>query len=186
MEQGHHVVTLFGSSSLTTGSAEEALAFQAGRALADAGFWLCNGGYGGAMEASARGAKEAGGTTIGVVTSFYRHRKPNAWIDRVIEVETMVDRLLKLAAMGDAYVVLRGGTGTLFELAAVWEMMGKGVMPAKPLVIVGEYWKSLIAPIMDELHREGRGPSADLVFSARNPAECVAFLIHQLGVSYEA
>jgi hypothetical protein len=186
MEEGRHVITVFGSASLDERSDDRMTAYQLGKNLAGAGFTLCNGGYGGTMEASARGAKEAGGRTIGVITRFYANEKPNQWIDNVITVDSMMERLTRLILLGDGYVALRGGTGTLLEIAAVWEMLNKGVMERKPFVVLGSFWDGLVGALRSELTREGRHESALLVTTVRTPAECRDILIDQLGVRYEA
>jgi uncharacterized protein (TIGR00730 family) len=152
------------------------LATDVGKALALAGFTICNGGYGGTMEAAARGAREAQGHTIGVITKFFAGSAANAWIERVEIVETFVDRLMRLISLGDAYVVLKGGTGTLLELAAVWEMMNKNVLPQKPIVAVGGFWDGVLKTLQEELAREGPEHCADFVTAAATPSECAAFL----------
>jgi hypothetical protein len=184
MEASQHVVTVFGSSSDSPKSEEDFLAYRMGKALAGAGFVVCNGGYGGTMESSARGAKDAGGKTIGVITSFYLNRKPNRWIDKVINVDTMLHRLLELIKLGDAYVVLPGGTGTLLEFAAVLEMTNKSVIPRKPIVTVGKFWDDLFRLLERQFVHEGGPALEQLVFFARSPEESVDFLINQLRIHY--
>ena len=186
MQGDRHIISVFGSSSAAEESAEEKLAYETGRALAQSGFIVCNGGYGGTMEASARGAKEAGGSTIGVITHFYPNMRANRWIDQVISVDTMFDRLLKLIATGDGYVVLRGGTGTLLELATAWEMMNKNVLGRKPIVAIGDFWNPVVTFLKEELLHEGREESSKLVSIARTPSECAELLIHKLGIRHEA
>lgn len=110
-------VTIFGSSRPLPGSEEYRIAQETGAMLASGGFTICNGGYGGTMEAAARGAHEAGGHTVGVTAGIF-DRRANKWIKEVVSTNTLVERLLKLIELGDAYVLLRGGTGTLLELAA--------------------------------------------------------------------
>lgn len=117
---------------------------------------MCNGGYGGLMEASARGAREAGGHTIGVTCSLWS-RQANPWIAEEIRTASFPERLMTLIARGDAYVVLPGGTGTLAELALAWEMMNKSVLSAtvggkRPLLLLGPYWQ----PVIDCLQQEPR------------------------------
>ncbi len=172
------VITVFGSSRPSPGSSEYELAREIGRQLALAGFRVCNGGYGGTMEAVARGARESGGTTIGVTTSFYS-RSANRWVDEEIQVPSMNERLLKLVDIGDAYVVLKGGTGTLLELAAVWEMINKGVMGQKPIVVVGEFWKPIVDTVQRAIEEEGQEIRADIV-RVDTPEECAAFLRSRL------
>jgi len=153
--ESEHIVTIFGSSRPVAGDPAFTTALEVGRVLGASGFTVCNGGYGGIMEASARGAKEAGGRTIGVVTGALSGRSPNRWIDTVYAEETLIQRMMKLIAMGEAYLVLKGGTGTLLELAAVWELMNKKFITAKPIITVGNFWDGVIATLNDELAWEG-------------------------------
>lgn len=167
------VVTLFGSASPKPGEPEYVRAYEVGAALAEAGFVVCNGGYAGIMEASARGAKDAGGRTIGILTDEFPLRKANLWIDTVVTVDTMVGRMLELIGRGDAYVVLRGGTGTLLELAAVWEFMTKGMLTPKPIVVVGEFWEGLVRTVREQLVAEGRDDASRFVATAGSAEECL-------------
>jgi hypothetical protein len=166
------IVSIFGSSRPLPDSEEYRVAFDTGRALAEAGFTICNGGYAGTMEAAARGAREAGGHTIGVTAGVFT-RKVNPWIREEIKTDTMVERLLKLIELGQAYVVLRGGTGTLLELAAVWEFVNKGMMPKKPIIILGNFWNSVVGSLKNELVWEGLGECTSYVKQAATPTECV-------------
>ncbi|MGA9365561.1 MAG: LOG family protein [Bacteroidota bacterium] len=169
------VVTIFGSSKPHQGEPDYLLARELGRLIASAGYTICNGGYGGTMEAAARGAKEAGGLTIGVTMEFIRPQA-NQWTDKIIVVKTLVDRLMKLIELGDAYVALRGGTGTLLELAAVWELMNKRVIKSRPVVVVGEFWTSTVETVKRELTLEGLEWSTKHVTVAKTPEECVRVL----------
>lgn len=149
------VVTIFGSSRPRPGDEEYRTAYQLGAALARAGFVVCNGGYAGIMEASARGAKESGGKTLGVTFTALGPRQPNSWIDTVIEEDALIDRAMKLVTLGDAYIIVKGGTGTLLELAIVWEYINKGLMKEKPILILGRFWKGVMDTLNEELAWEG-------------------------------
>ena len=113
-----------------------------GKKLAQAGFTICNGGYGGIMAASARGAKEGGGKTIGVTTKDFGG-PANRWVDQEIKMKKWSERLFKLIALGDGYVIFDGGTGTLAELFVAWEMSNKKFID-KPMVIFGKRLANLI------------------------------------------
>ncbi len=139
-------VSVFGSGRAEPGSAEYETARELGGALAQAGFAVCTGGYGGVMEAVSRGAKEAGGHTIGVTAKVFAARA-NPWVEEEIRVESWHERLLELMRRGDAYVVLPGGTGTLVELAVVWEWLHKGFLTDKPLVVLGRFWEPVLATV---------------------------------------
>ncbi|MCE5277079.1 MAG: LOG family protein [Planctomycetaceae bacterium] len=138
------VVCVFGSNEPAAGSDAWREAFGVGRRLAELGFAVANGGYGGTMEASARGAREAGGSTIGVTCSVWSSR-PNAYIEHAIVTPSLADRLGKLIELGTCgYVVLPGATGTLAELACVWEQMCKKLLPRRPLACMGTFWQPVV------------------------------------------
>jgi uncharacterized protein (TIGR00730 family) len=140
-----NVVTIFGTSRAKPGDSTFTLAYETGRVLARAGFAIANGGYGGSMLAAARGASEAGGEVIGVTCSAFKSSKANEYVTREIVTESLDERLDTLIELGRAYIVLPGGTGTLLELAKVWELKNKGFLDAdKPIILVGEFWRSLV------------------------------------------
>jgi len=170
-----HTVIVFGSSRPREGSREYNVAYEVGRLVAESGYTLCNGGYGGTMEASARGAKDAGGSTVGVVAEFFSV-EPNPYIDHRVVVTSPADRLLKLLELGDAYVILRGGTGTLVELATAWEYANKRVIKAKPIIVVGNFWSKVIDALKKELVRERRRSAAHYVTVVRSARQCIELL----------
>jgi len=144
-------VTIFGTSKAREGDSAYMLAYETGRLLAQAGFTIANGGYGGTMLAAAKGASEAGGEVIGVTCSAFKNSRPNKYISREVNTASLDERLDKLIQLGQAYVVLPGGTGTLLELAMVWELKNKGFFKTdKPIILLGEFWKLLVGSIADE------------------------------------
>ena len=138
------IITVFGSYEPQAGSVDYEQAYEVGYELAKAGFVVANGGYAGTMEASAKGAKEAGGETIGVSCRAFARSKVNDYIDREIETDNLRQRMDKLIELGRGYVVLPGGTGTLSELACAWEMMNKGFLAGRVLVIMGQFWQPVV------------------------------------------
>jgi predicted Rossmann-fold nucleotide-binding protein len=92
------------------------------------------------MEAAALGAKESGGSTIGVSLELYRPMNPNPWLDQEIVAETLFARLERLVSMADGYVGLRGGIGTLLELSLVWNLVQTPPYERRPFVVVGAEW----------------------------------------------
>jgi len=139
------VVTIFGTGRARPGEAAFKLAHETGMLLAQAGFSIANGGYGGTMLAAAKGAAEAGGEVIGVTCSAFGSSKANEYVTREIVTHSLDERLEMLVELGRAYVVLPGGTGTLLELAKVWELKNKGFLKTdRPIILVGGFWKSLV------------------------------------------
>ena len=173
------VVSVFGSSRPRVGEPEYLEAREVGQALALEGFVVCNGGYRGIMEASARGAKEAGGETIGVTVDTFT-RTANRWIDREIRKPTLPERIALLVDSADGFVILKGGTGTLLELAYVWEFMNKKFIEEKPIVIVGDFWTKVVESLRDELLREGLGDCTKFIRKVDSPRECAALLKQKL------
>ena len=138
------IITVFGSYQPAPGSAPYLQAYHVGQVLARAGFTIANGGYAGTMEASAKGAKNSGGPTIGVTCTAFSRSSPNPYIDREISTPDLRSRLDKLIEIATGYVVLPGGTGTLTELAHVWELINKKFLPSRPLVILGDFWLPVV------------------------------------------
>lgn len=170
------VVTVFGSSAPKPGSPAYIAAFELGRRIAENGWQVCNGGYGGTMEAAARGAATAGGVTIGVVCSGLGPFRPNRYIRKCIRTRTLFDRLKTLIRTGRAYVVLPGGTGTLVELALVLEHYNKNMFPShRPLILLGEDW----LPVVECSTRERPLPLQPVV--CYNPEEAVERLLAHFG-----
>jgi uncharacterized protein (TIGR00725 family) len=156
------IITVFGSSRPEPGTADYEEARALGKALAERGFAICTGGYGGVMEGVSRGAKEAGGKTYGVTAEFFG-RSANRWVDVEVRKRTWQERLFALIEMGDGFAACKGGTGTLVELAVVWEMLNKGVMGGKPFAVLGPFWQ----PILDCVREVEMGPSARVWGEAR-------------------
>src|SRR5258708_19972587 len=130
------------------------------------------------MEGVSRGAREAGGGVLAVTSSFFKPRA-NRWVDEEITMATWQERLFELVRLGDGYIACKGGTGTLVELAVVWEMLNKKAMEHRPFVILGDFWQ----PILDRVrevergHASGWGESNDpLVHQAPTPSHAAPLL----------
>jgi uncharacterized protein (TIGR00730 family) len=177
------IVTVFGSSRPREGEADYEEARVLGRALAKHGFAICSGGYGGVMEAVSRGAKEAGGKTYGVTAEFFTAAKLNSWIDTEVRMKTWEERLFELIRLADGFVACKGGTGTLVELAVVWEMLNKSVMTGKPFAVLGDFWQ----PVLDRVREVELGHPAPwseangrIVYVATTPGDVANHLTTKL------
>jgi len=183
------IVTVFGSSRPKEGDAEYEEARALGRFLAERGLAVCSGGFGGVMEGVSRGAKEARGKTYGVTAEFFK-RQANAWVDTEVRMKTWEERLFELIRLADGFAACKGGTGTLVELAVVWEMLNKSVMTGKPMAVVGDFWQ----PILERVREVEQGPAAssqgrmwgeangNLVHCAATPEEAAEYLAKRLGI----
>jgi len=140
------IITVFGTSKAQPGDSVYELAETIGRLLAENGFTLANGGYGGTMLAAAKGAAQAGGHVIGVTCRAFKRGKANEFVTEEVKTDCLSERLAKLIELGEAYMVLPGGTGTLLELADVWEHKNKGFSNTeKPIILIGAFWQPLLA-----------------------------------------
>jgi uncharacterized protein (TIGR00730 family) len=145
------IVTVFGTARAGAGDAVYQLAYEIGALLAQVGFVIANGGYGGTMLAAAKGAYDAGGKTIGVTCSAFKQSAANEYISREIVTDSLDSRLDTLIKLGQGYVVLPGGTGTLLELAKVWELKNKGFLQKQiPVILVGRFWKPVVDLIVTD------------------------------------
>ena len=150
------IISIFGAAKADPEDMTYEIAYNTGKLLAQAGFTIANGGYGGTMLAAAKGAVEAGGKVIGVTCSAFT-RTANEYISREITTDSLDERLDTLIQLGQAYIVLPGGTGTLLELAKVWELKNKGFIEAeKPIILVGGFWTPLIDLIANDNPDSGR------------------------------
>jgi uncharacterized protein (TIGR00725 family) len=169
------IVTIFGSSAPRPGSEDYATAYECGKMLAEAGFAICNGGYAGTMEAAAKGARASGGKTIGVTVSSWP-AKANEWVQQEIKAADLPERLAKLIELGDAYIVLRGGSGTLLEFAYVLELVNKDIIQNKPIVLLGDSWKGVINALRQEPASDRQKDFSRLVHTVGSPAELIRYL----------
>jgi len=173
MIKSNRIITVFGTSKAVPGDAAYELAARLGHRLAQAGFAIANGGYGGTMEASARGAQSANGRVFGVTCKAFKRSKANPYITDEVPTENLSMRLKKLVELGDGYIVLPGGTGTLLELAWVWEHKYKKFeTAAKPIVVLKPFWQ----PLMDIMAEADNG-CLESIMPADNENEAVDCLI---------
>jgi uncharacterized protein (TIGR00725 family) len=121
-------VTLWQISVIGSGADNEGRAEEVGRLLAERGCTVVCGGLGEVMAGAARGAKAAGGTTIGILPGTTR-ADANEWIDHVIVTGLGHARNAVVAASGDAVIAVGGSYGTLTEI-------GFARIFGRPLVIL--------------------------------------------------
>lgn len=171
------VVTVFGSSLPVYGEEQYQHAYKLGCILAKNNFDVCTGGNLGIMEAVSRGAVENGSSAIGITLKgkFDSH---NAYLNNHINCDTLFDRIIKLLKTGDAYIVLQGGTGTLLEIAAVWEFINKGFMHEKPIACHGKMWKPIIESIENQIILEKR--KTGLVRYFEEIDDCADYIIKSI------
>jgi uncharacterized protein (TIGR00730 family) len=139
-------VTVFGSARFHPDDAYYTMARELGAGLARAGFAVMTGGGPGVMEAANRGAKEAGGLSIGCNIELPLEQRPNAFLDKWITFRHFFVRKVMLVKYSYAFVALPGGFGTLDEIFEMATLVQTGKIRDFPLVLVGsEFWRPLVA-----------------------------------------
>ncbi|MFH1524827.1 MAG: LOG family protein [Chloroflexota bacterium] len=172
-------VTIFGGSHPSPDSLAYAEACELGKLLALAGHTVLTGGYVGTMEAVSRGANEAGGHVVGVTCDEierWRGVKANAWVQEERHFETLEQRLIELVHACDAAIALPGGPGTLTEIVLTWNLMIVDSMPAKPLILTGAGWRSVIEAFTNSLEEYVPQHQRELLQFAPDIQEAVAIL----------
>ncbi|HMN23035.1 MAG TPA: LOG family protein [Ignavibacteriaceae bacterium] len=166
-------ITIFGSALPKEDDEQYKFAYQLGAALAKNGFNICTGGYGGIMEAASKGAFDNAGFVYGVTVELWE-KNPNPYITVEVREQKLFERITKLLELGDAYVILQGGTGTLLEFAAVWEFANKNLQQPKPVICHSQMWKEIVEAMNKQMLLENR--RNDLVKCSDSVEEIVEYL----------
>ncbi len=167
-------IAVFGSSRREADSALYWEAYELGRLLAEAGYAVLNGGYGGSMAAVSRGAREAGGHVIGVTCAIFDPLPPNPWLTEEIKARTMLERLAIMFDRATGFVAVRGGIGTLSEVTLAWSLLQTRSQDGKPLVLLGADWQAVVEAF---LHHTDLGHAiARLARIVLTPADVVPAL----------
>jgi len=152
MQNLEKIITIFGSGLTPEDDQYFNEVVEIGKFLSESGFTICCGGYGGTMEAICRGAKAGNGKTIGITVNTAKSLT-NRYIDENVAMDNWVERLMELIAIGDSYVILKGGTGTLVEISAVLEMFNKKLMKEKKMVFYSPFWKCVVDTLLVDSDR---------------------------------
>jgi uncharacterized protein (TIGR00730 family) len=135
---------------------------EVGRRVARMGFTVMTGGGPGIMEAANRGAKEAGGRSVGCQIELPHEQIANAYLDRRVDFHYFFVRKVVLLKYSYGFVVMPGGMGTLDELFETVTLVQTGKIKNFPVVLMGTgYWRNLLE-LLDQLAHEGAISPGDL------------------------
>lgn len=180
-------VTIFGSSRESLSSKRYEEATHLATILSRDGFTIITGGGGGIMGAANKGAKEAGGNSLGLNIKLLTQEHPNKHTTESEEFKYFFVRKVMLAFASEAYIFFPGGFGTLDELFEIVTLIKTKKIQKIPVVLVGkEYWTPLLNWMRTELaEKRGTIDPQDLeimrlVDSVEEAHKAVHTLLHKL------
>jgi hypothetical protein len=175
-------VAIFGDAEAKDNQRHYQLAYKTAKLLAENGYIVLNGGGPGVMLAATLGAKAGGGKVEAVIMD--PKLEPDNYegsnvksinlVDKVTITKSYPSRLNKLIAEADAFVVCKGGTGTLSELGLVWELAKFDYGKHEPVIFLGGFWKKLITHLARAMNFEKMEKQVVKVVS--KPEEVIRYL----------
>jgi len=168
-------VTIFGSARFTEGNIYYEQARQTAFELANKGFAIMTGGGPGIMEAGNRGAKEAGGISVGCNIVLPHEQKENPYLDRFINIDSFFVRKELLRKYSFAFVIFPGGFGTLDEFFETVTLVQTGKLEKMPIVVMGlNYHKFIIDHIeLMRINKTISNDDLDLILFTDNAEEMI-------------
>jgi len=140
-----NAVSIFGSARTKPDQREYRLAEETAGRLVKAGFAVITGAGAGIMEAANKGAKEAGGVSIGLNILIPTMQRPNPFVTRILEFKYFFVRKVMFVKYSKAFVVFPGGYGTLDEFfEAITLVQTERVAPFPVVLVGGAFWKGLV------------------------------------------
>jgi uncharacterized protein (TIGR00730 family) len=158
-------VTVFGSARFTEDHPYYNEARRMGREIVKLGFSVITGGGPGIMEAANRGAKEAGGRSIGCNIVLPKEQKPNKYLDRWVSINYFFVRKILLTKYSYAFVVMPGGYGTLDEFFEAITLIQTGKSLRFPVILMGKvFHEELFKYIQNMVHEKTINPEDAQIF----------------------
>ncbi|MEX2446772.1 MAG: TIGR00730 family Rossman fold protein [Dehalococcoidia bacterium] len=186
-------VTVFGSARVAEDSPYYVTGRRIGAELARAGFTVMTGGGPGVMEAANRGAREAGGESVGCNIDLPEEQDPNPYLDTYFQFRYFFVRKVMLVKYSYAFVVLPGGFGTLDEVFETATLIQTGKIRDFPIVLMGsDFWAPLLDFMRSTLVAEGKIQQRDFdrLIVTDSPEQAVAQIreaaLNRFGLRYGA
>ena len=176
-------VTIFGSARVAEGTATYEAARQTARRFADAGFAVVTGGGPGVMEAANRGAKDAGGLSVGFNILLPHEQGSNPYLDISYTFKHFYARKVCFVKPSEGFVIFPGGFGTMDELFESLTLIQTGKIGSFPVVLFDtDYWGEMLDWIRAEMLVDGlvSPGDLDLLRLTDEPEEAVAWVTSML------
>lgn len=178
-------VSIFGSARTHHDDPDYNAAQETAALLARAGFAVITGGGPGIMEASNRGAFEAGGLSIGCNIELPFEQKSNDYLTKGLKFKYFFVRKMMFVKYSLGFIIFPGGFGTLDELFEALTLIQTQKIRNFPIVLFGSnYWDGLLGWIRDFAMKQGKVTEHDLkLFHVTDsPAEIVQIIVDSQSV----
>jgi uncharacterized protein (TIGR00730 family) len=178
-------VSVFGSARVKPESDVYRVAQEIGRLFAESGYAVVTGGGPGVMEAANRGAKDAGGLSVGFTIDLPHEQDPNPYLDICVNFKHFYARKTMLVKAAEGFVMMPGGFGTLDEMFEALTLIQTGKVLNFPVVLFGgEHWKGLLDWINVKLLPQGliSPDDEELLYVTDDPKAAVKLVVEH----YEA
>ncbi len=173
-------VSVFGSARVPPGHEQYLQAEETARLLVDAGFAVITGGGPGIMEAANKGARDAGGLSIGCNIELPFEQGTNQFVEVSINFRYFFVRKTMFVKYSEAFIIFPGGFGTMDELFEALTLIQTGKIRNFPVVLFGSaYWSGMITWIRETMLTEGKVSADDLelLVVTDSPAEAVRVIL---------
>lgn len=142
-------IAFFGDSNVAKNDPLYQAAYDIAKILAREGFVIVNGGGPGVMDASTKGAAEAGGESISVTFNpvdapGFEGKYLGNVTDEEIVTTNYIERMFKLLEHADMFIIFKGGTGTISEFGTAWVLAKLYYGHHKPFILYGDFWLEII------------------------------------------
>lgn len=156
-------VAVFGSSRVSSRSPYYKLAEKTAKLFARHGYAIITGAGSGIMEAANKGAKAAGGESVGLNILTPTEQKPNKYLTRLLEFRYFFCRRVMFAKYSQAFIIFPGGYGTMDEFMEAITLIQTGRMKARPVILFNrKYWQGLLDWLKNTLFKSKMVTAAEL------------------------
>ena len=163
MSKYNSLVTVFGSARTAPDHPEYLEALEMGRLLAEKGYGALTGGGPGIMEAVNRGAKEAGGVSIGLNIKLPMEQEANPYLTDEIDFRYFFIRKVNFLKYSSGLVAFPGGFGTMDEFFEAITLVQTEKMPPLPIALVGvKFWTPMVEWCVDTLLADSKISPEDM------------------------
>ena len=172
-------VSVFGSSRTKPKDKYYSLTEDIAYHLAKAGFAIITGSGPGMMEAANKGARRAGGHSVGLNIEMPSEQRPNRYVDTLVDFHYFFIRKVMFVKYAKAFVITPGGFGTLDELFEAINLIQTERIGKFPVVLAGsEYWKGMLNWLKSMVLKRGNISQCDMdIFKVIDkPQEIVKYI----------